>query len=75
MNRLEELDQYDDLKAIQKEEKLDKVMDVIQSRFGFKACCMSYSLSEAGTAIGRSRLIGGHGLVLEGGSILALLIK
>ena len=52
---------FDDLKAIQKEEKLDKVMDVIQSRFGLKACCLGYSLSEAGTAISRSRLIGGHG--------------
>lgn len=51
---------FDDLEAIRKQERLDKTVDHIQSRYGFKSLVMAYSLKEAGTAIARSSRIGGH---------------
>lgn len=41
-------------------ERLERTIDLIRERYGYRALIHASSLSEGATAIKRSRLVGGH---------------
>ena len=51
---------FDDVEAIEKEEKLQSAIDSIRDQFGFLAIQKGTSLLESSRNIERSKLIGGH---------------
>ena len=53
-------DFFDDVKAIEREESLDRTIDEIRDRFGFTSLQRATSLMEGSRVIERSKLIGGH---------------
>jgi len=51
---------FDDLEKIDKEERLQTVIDTIRNQFGFTTIQKGNSLLEASRSLERSKLIGGH---------------
>lgn len=55
-----QLNLFEDAVQTLQQEQLDKAIDHIRSRYGFKAMMHASSLMEGGTALSRSDLVGGH---------------
>lgn len=51
---------FDDVEKIEKEERLQSVIDTIRNQFGFSKLQKATALQEASRSLARSKLIGGH---------------
>ena len=51
---------FDDVEKIEKEERLQSVIDTIRQEFGFTSLLKANALSEGSRVIARSKLVGGH---------------
>lgn len=51
---------FDDIEAVEKEEKLDHTIDTIRQKHGFLAVQKASALKENSRVIARSKLVGGH---------------
>lgn len=51
---------FDDVKAIERREKLERAVDEIRDRFGYLSIQKGNSLMEGSRVKERSKLIGGH---------------
>lgn len=51
---------FDDVEAIEREEKLQSAIDGIRDKFGFLAVQKGTALLDSSRNIARSKLIGGH---------------
>lgn len=56
----QQLDLFTDVSTLEKKEKLDKAIDSVRQKYGFTKLVNHSSTKEAGTAIGRASLVGGH---------------
>lgn len=56
----EQLDLFQDVTTHERQQKLDKAVDALRSRFGFTKLVNQSSMLDGGTAIGRAGLVGGH---------------
>jgi len=59
-NRIEQLDLFSDVSILEKDEKIEKAMNLIKNKFGKNAIMRAISYDEGATQRQRNKLIGGH---------------